>query len=885
MTVPSEVNRSGPYLGNGVTTVFGYGFKIVNQAHLRVIRTDAAGNETVLTLGANYSVAGVGNAGGGSITVSPAPASGQSITILRAMPFTQNLDLENQGAYYAEDVERAFDEAAMRDQQLAEGLNRTIKVPSSTEDPDGAIAASLAQGIIRLADSADNLDIVAENVADVNTVADNIGNVNTVADNIAGVNAVAANIASVNTVAGIAGNVNTVAGDHDEIVALAGITGNINTVAGIAPDVEAVAGVADDIPTIADNITDVAAFGKIYLGPKTSDPTVRNNGTALIGGDLYFNTASKMLRVYDGTAWQAAAGQSLNMAAQSFTGNGSATAFTLAMAPALASNILVWQGGVRQVPITDYTVSGSTLNFATAPGNGEAIDTLVVATVSTLYTPANGTVTPQSLAAEMGLTIITRAAVASISMPAPVVAFRTLGYSAAGDGGGGVYKRVASQPSHGGKVQSADGAWWELVGNSFHTKQFGILANGTDETTAISGFFNHAIAYPGTPHYMGDGIHGVSAGLPTINKSNVMIIGSGASIHDGGGSGLTGCIIKWVGASGNGAHIVDIRPVSSPTGGRTTGIIFTGIAIDMNNGTHARGMQILSIRNSEIDVVLVNAGAGGYGMGMNVVSQLAESRDPQMNVIRINARQLEGDGVVLSMGGDPTANVSMNKFYINAQIKNTPAIISYNSDNNIYEEVRIFKASGGSAAYSIELHGSNANGECARAEKFNFLSINAPVRVLGTEAYTYPSRGHTVSLPDYENFFPAPNVGGGASFEVHGYWAAWTPTIQSIGGTSPTLSGVLARWCRMGNKVTVQIQFKCETAGTGNAISISEPIPRATWANNYMALGRNISNAKALIGTYNSGLGRVSMTQYDGAYPMVSGEFYSMGWEYEVPGT
>ncbi|MCH4541433.1 right-handed parallel beta-helix repeat-containing protein [Ochrobactrum sp. A-1] len=43
-------------------------------------------------------------------------------------------------------------------------------------------------------------------------------------------------------------------------------------------------------------------------------------------------------------------------------------------------------------------------------------------------------------------------------------AIHTGGYSAAGDGGDALYKRVSSEPSHDGKVQSADGAWWEMVG-------------------------------------------------------------------------------------------------------------------------------------------------------------------------------------------------------------------------------------------------------------------------------------------------------------------------------------------------------------------------------------------------------------------------------------
>lgn len=133
MTVASEVNRSGPYIGNGVTTSFDYGFRILNEAHIRVIRTQAE-VETVLTLGDDYSVSGVGGAGGGSITTTAAPTAGQAVTILRSVPFTQETDLENQGPYFAETIEAALDLSAMRDQELSERLVRAILV-SPTDTP------------------------------------------------------------------------------------------------------------------------------------------------------------------------------------------------------------------------------------------------------------------------------------------------------------------------------------------------------------------------------------------------------------------------------------------------------------------------------------------------------------------------------------------------------------------------------------------------------------------------------------------------------------------------------------------------------------------------------------------------------------------------------
>lgn len=130
MTVASETNRSGPYNGNGVTTVFNYEFRIISQAHLRVVRTvTATGVETTLTLDADYTVSGVGASGGGQITTLAAPAVGETITILRKVPFVQETDLENQGAYYAETVETVADLSVMRDQELQEQVSRAVTSP------------------------------------------------------------------------------------------------------------------------------------------------------------------------------------------------------------------------------------------------------------------------------------------------------------------------------------------------------------------------------------------------------------------------------------------------------------------------------------------------------------------------------------------------------------------------------------------------------------------------------------------------------------------------------------------------------------------------------------------------------------------------------------
>lgn len=47
------------------------------------------------------------------------------------------------------------------------------------------------------------------------------------------------------------------------------------------------------------------AFDDRYLGSKTSDPTLDNDGNALITGALYFNSANATMRVWTGSTWVA----------------------------------------------------------------------------------------------------------------------------------------------------------------------------------------------------------------------------------------------------------------------------------------------------------------------------------------------------------------------------------------------------------------------------------------------------------------------------------------------------------------------------------------------------------------------------------------------------
>jgi hypothetical protein len=47
-------------------------------------------------------------------------------------------------------------------------------------------------------------------------------------------------------------------------------------------------------------------FDDRYLGAKASDPTLDNDGNALVAGALYYNTTSDVMKVYEGSLWVAA---------------------------------------------------------------------------------------------------------------------------------------------------------------------------------------------------------------------------------------------------------------------------------------------------------------------------------------------------------------------------------------------------------------------------------------------------------------------------------------------------------------------------------------------------------------------------------------------------
>lgn len=129
MTVSTEVDHND-YTGNGVTTSFPYTFRIFQKSDLMVQVADLNENITVLTLDTDYTVTGAGGYSGGAVVLASPLANGWQISISRDLPVTQETDLRNQGKFFAEVHEDAFDKLTMLIQQCFGFLRLALRKPS-----------------------------------------------------------------------------------------------------------------------------------------------------------------------------------------------------------------------------------------------------------------------------------------------------------------------------------------------------------------------------------------------------------------------------------------------------------------------------------------------------------------------------------------------------------------------------------------------------------------------------------------------------------------------------------------------------------------------------------------------------------------------------------
>jgi len=128
MAVETTPNRAS-FSGDGTTTVFSFPYYFLTEAGLKVIlRVNSTGVETTKTLTTHYTVAGEGDEAGGSVTMVTAPAVGETLTIFRDEPLTQDLDLDNLGTFDPVEIVERLDKLTMHIQRLDDRVDRSVRL-------------------------------------------------------------------------------------------------------------------------------------------------------------------------------------------------------------------------------------------------------------------------------------------------------------------------------------------------------------------------------------------------------------------------------------------------------------------------------------------------------------------------------------------------------------------------------------------------------------------------------------------------------------------------------------------------------------------------------------------------------------------------------------
>ena len=332
MTISTTTVKNS-FSGNASTTAFAYTFKISDDDDIVVIIRSAAGTETVKTKTTHYTLAGVGNSSGGTVTFTSGntPASGETVLLRRESSNTQATDLVENSPLSAETLETALDAAVMNIQELQEEVDRSIKISRSNTmtstdfttssvnraskvlafDSSGEISVTQELGTFKGNWAASTAYVIRDIVKDTNT--NNIF-ICVTAHTSSGSVPLTTNTDSAKwslLVDAASSTTSQTAAASSATASASSATAAASSATAAASSATAAASSASTSSTqataSASSATSAAAsydnFDDRMLGNKSSDPSTDNDGSSLLTGALYFNTSDNVMMVYTGSAW------------------------------------------------------------------------------------------------------------------------------------------------------------------------------------------------------------------------------------------------------------------------------------------------------------------------------------------------------------------------------------------------------------------------------------------------------------------------------------------------------------------------------------------------------------------------------------------------------
>ena len=505
----NDVARRVQYTSTG-QTAFNFSFQVNASSELQVYVNDVVKAETT-----HYSVSLNGD-GTGTVTFNSATTSGEIITIIGDQPLSRTTVFQTGQTNNPTTLETEFDNVLIRQQQLKEITDRSIQLKPSTtrtvtgsgtsgplQFPFDATASNNADKVIAYDSNGTSL-ILGPTTAGLTTLS-------TISTEVQALAGIASDITSA---AGISSNITTVAGLSTQITNLSGVSASdLTTVANIGGTVLGnVSGAVANINQVASNLSAINDFAGIYLGSASSNPTTDPDGSALDGGELYFNSSTNQLKVYStSSGWQNAGSVTNGTSARfKFTISGTPTTITGAddagNTLAYDANFMdVYLNGVKQVNGVDVTItSGTSIVFASALTNGDVVDCVAFGTFQLANINAGTAITAGVLPVARGGTNKTTSDLSGQAGKALVVNTAQNGFDLANTSSAEVYGFnlgfTASTVNYTVTVASYGG------GNKFHI--LGVPQKTLELMEGNTYVFSYPSAHPFALSTTSDGTHG-----------------------------------------------------------------------------------------------------------------------------------------------------------------------------------------------------------------------------------------------------------------------------------------------------------------------------------------------------------------------------------------
>lgn len=315
MTVNTNQVKS-TYTGNGVATTHnlsirpildGDGVPTIAATHVVI----ATGVQTPWVLDTDYSL----NMNTFVVTaLAGALPTGEKVVFTYNMPFKQPVQVTDEG-FYPSVVETGLDDKTLSLLQLKEELTRAVKVQVGSDTDPAVLIEELTQASIdavaaaAAAEASETAAAASASSASTSasTATTQAGNASTSATNAA------ASAATATTKAGEASTsaTNAAASASTATTQASNASTSATNAAASATAAQTAETNAETAETnaaasAASAAASYDAFDDRYLGSKAANPTLDNDGNALLTGALYWNTVSSEMRVYNGSSWTAA---------------------------------------------------------------------------------------------------------------------------------------------------------------------------------------------------------------------------------------------------------------------------------------------------------------------------------------------------------------------------------------------------------------------------------------------------------------------------------------------------------------------------------------------------------------------------------------------------